>query len=643
MHANAPEAGIASLLASRGRNGDSTLVHMAPEELKGLQAIAMAHGGTLTINPDTGLYEAGFLKKLLPMIAGAVLNFVAPGVGTAIGQAIGLSGTAAATVGTGLLVGGATGLIEGDLKKGLMAGLGAYSGANITSALQSAAAAPTAADKVLQDTAAKSVTEKAAEQYGLNPEAINLAKPATFGTTPELASVGSNLGVKEAGSLLGAAPASTYTMPAGIGSQIANATVGSLAQRPTDIMSGLRALTTPGGRAAFGQALGGGFESGLGQSAAKFATLTGATDAFTPEEQPIPTSAGGDDYMYIPGALNPKYGTGANEPMFLQGRYYKKSAQGLTPYNPFQMAPGYRGFAYGGMVSPPDQNMNQQRQIPDQSHVIPYPNQNYPLSTVVQSNYSSQPINRPQAQEVVSGYEPKINPFTGEEKFAEGGDVGTGMMKRPRDPGRDDPSITPPPSLKDYYQSLLTPPSTRLRDLSAMNTYLANLNRRATNPVYNPYGAVVTGGAGTGTGTGGGGTGGGGTGTGGTGTGGVGGGFNPFDPFTRIYPNLTDMNFGFAEGGETDTEYLAGGKLLEGPGDGMSDDIPAVIRGKRTQRAALADGEFVIPADVVSHLGNGSTKAGANKLYDMMDRLRQARTGKKKQAPAVNADRILPA
>jgi hypothetical protein len=102
-----------------------------------------------------------------------------------------------------------------------------------------------------------------------------------------------------------------------------------------------------------------------------------------------------------------------------------------------------------------------------------------------------------------------------------------------------------------------------------------------------------------------------------------------------------DYNFGFARGGMPG-EYAAGGKLLDGPGDGMSDDIPAVIRGKGVQRAALADGEFVIPADVVSHLGNGSTKAGAKKLYDMMARVRQARTGKTKQAPAVKTGRLLP-
>jgi hypothetical protein len=72
----------------------------------------------------------------------------------------------------------------------------------------------------------------------------------------------------------------------------------------------------------------------------------------------------------------------------------------------------------------------------------------------------------------------------------------------------------------------------------------------------------------------------------------------------------------------------------------MSDNIPAVIG--RRQPARLADGEFVVPADVVSHLGNGSTSAGAKKLHGMMDNVRKARTGKKKQAPAVKTSRFIP-
>ena len=89
--------------------------------------------------------------------------------------------------------------------------------------------------------------------------------------------------------------------------------------------------------------------------------------------------------------------------------------------------------------------------------------------------------------------------------------------------------------------------------------------------------------------------------------------------------------------------YAAGGnpRLLKGPGDGMSDNIPATIAGK--QPARLADGEFVIPADVVSHLGNGSTDAGAKRLHEMMNKIRKARTGNSKQGKQINPNKYMPA
>jgi hypothetical protein len=97
--------------------------------------------------------------------------------------------------------------------------------------------------------------------------------------------------------------------------------------------------------------------------------------------------------------------------------------------------------------------------------------------------------------------------------------------------------------------------------------------------------------------------------------------------------NSLRQEYNFAGGGQA--------RFLSGGGDGMSDSIPATIAGR--QPARLADGEFVVPADVVSHMGNGSSKAGAKKLYAMMDRVRKARTGKKRQAPEVRAERFMPA
>jgi hypothetical protein len=90
--------------------------------------------------------------------------------------------------------------------------------------------------------------------------------------------------------------------------------------------------------------------------------------------------------------------------------------------------------------------------------------------------------------------------------------------------------------------------------------------------------------------------------------------------------------------------YSDGGRLLRGPGDGVSDSIPATIGDK--QPARLADGEFVVPARIVSELGNGSTEAGARKLYAMMDRVQKARgktTGKNRVAANTRSEKYLPA
>jgi hypothetical protein len=138
---------------------------------------------------------------------------------------------------------------------------------------------------------------------------------------------------------------------------------------------------------------------------------------------------------------------------------------------------------------------------------------------------------------------------------------------------------------------------------------------------------------------------------------------NPFNPgSTDSSPTVSIGIQGLNRGSPTDLlyaqkraklnyelpEYAAGGyamggepRFLSGGGDGMSDSIKANIGG--TQEARLADGEFVIPADVVSHLGNGSSKAGAKQLYTMMDRVRKVRTGTKKQGKQINPRKYMAA
>jgi hypothetical protein len=122
---------IAKQVQSKGRNSDKVLVHMTPEELGGLQHLAMAHGGSLTINPETGLVEAGFLKKILPMVAGAVLAPMTAGIinPMTLSAMIGAAGT-----GIGLAKGKSLGA---SLMSGVKAGMSGYGGAGIGNSLAS--------------------------------------------------------------------------------------------------------------------------------------------------------------------------------------------------------------------------------------------------------------------------------------------------------------------------------------------------------------------------------------------------------------------------------------------------------------------------------------------------------------------------
>lgn len=115
---------LADHMASRGRGPDSMLIHMSPNEVAGLQALANQHGGSLTINPETGLPEAGFLDKLLPTIIGAGISYFSGGTIDPM--------TAAA------MVGGAETVRTGDISRGLQAGLGAYGGASLTAGMSAA-------------------------------------------------------------------------------------------------------------------------------------------------------------------------------------------------------------------------------------------------------------------------------------------------------------------------------------------------------------------------------------------------------------------------------------------------------------------------------------------------------------------------
>jgi hypothetical protein len=255
------EGGVASLasqIQSKGRGQDTMLVHMTPGEVKGLQALAMSQGGSLTINPQTGLPEAGFLSSMLPMIAGMALAPLTAGTSLAF-----LGATPFATA---LTVGGITGLATGSLKKGLMAGLGAYGGAGIGQGLSAAAGT-----------------------------AENLATVAP--TTPDPGSFG-QIGQSNLATLPTSAPTPPFAAPT-MGSpfqtpgvNLGAADLGNLANIPPPAPTGMDAFT--GGTKAMLQT---GTPGEVARSAFMKATPTGTlpaagatlASAFTPEPAKLPT------------------------------------------------------------------------------------------------------------------------------------------------------------------------------------------------------------------------------------------------------------------------------------------------------------------------------------------------------------------
>jgi len=360
MNSNSSMAGLASLVQSRGRNGDSMLVHMTPGEVKGLHALALAHGGQLTINPDTGLYEANFLKKLLPTVLGFGLNFLFPGLG-ALGSA--------ALVGAGETI--RTG---GDLGKGLMAGLGAFGGAGLGSAVSGIGAAAT-------DTGTKILAQEAAQNLGKEAGAKAAQEAVTNQIKHQAANQAATLGGRLSNFGAGAKELFTGSQNLGLGG-----------------FGGVKALGSTMGMPAI---------SGLGMTAA---------NAMSPDMQ-IP--GGGyeiDDSYYESGGYDPVTGT------FREGRFRK----------------GYPGFPPPGMAG---------------GGVIPAPNGSYPLAKPSDS---------------VGGYGPDIDPYTGEERFADGGSVGNNQ------------------SLEAYYQSLLAPPVQQGGGGQDFATYMQGLNTFVTSPVAAP-------------------------------------------------------------------------------------------------------------------------------------------------------------
>jgi hypothetical protein len=582
---------------------------MTPSEVNGLQSLAMAHGGSLTINPQTGLPEASFLEDILPIVAGFALNAFLPGVGSAIGGAFGASGA----VGTGLLVGGATGLATGSLEKGLMAGLGAYGGAGLGTGIAETGA-----------------------QLGSVPQASVANAPVT-----QIAGSSSPAYQQITGNALSTPTSSVYQ---GItGQPLANAT-SALTPSTTDLLG--TGLKNSFGNGMEGlKALYGNLPTGTLPALGIYGMNAFKKDAPAPEHNPglirpykLDRQQNQDAYKTYRSDNGQRMPVNAyGEPMDSSERTWFNDT--YTAGNPYK-APGPEYAAEGGLMGLAVGGMPEQQAAFNAVGM----NSNYPMSHLDTPMYSDPGMQRPMAREVVNpAGDVGVDEFTGEARMAGGGMTAFSLggsafadegSANPASPTYD---YTYNPQDMTYTETATTPPPTaRIGGKGGIQQAIANASQGAVNPSYSGgFGGLIptllrqqqqqqpT-----------------------TTTRTIGGMSDAYIPQTQIGQTTPKSDIAqYADGGIANLGgYSDGGRLLRGPGDGVSDSIPASI-GDR-QPARLADGEFVVPARIVSEIGNGSTEAGARKLYAMMDRVQHARKksiGKGKVAVNSKAEKLLPA
>ena len=615
-------------LASLGRGNDSMLVHMTPREVEGLQGLAMAHGGSLTINPQTGLPEAGFLDAVLPMAAGFALG---PG-------GFGLFSGANAALMAGLTVGGLTALTSGDIGKGLMAGFGAYGGSGLGDAIKSfganagqAGAGTTgefmgdalAANKinVMNPSGAPGVNVFS----GAGAPGITLPKytgatgfgPSAVGNTSFLSGTAGAEAVNpknllDLGSGAGTTSATNLIRP---GASSMPLTDQSLSQGFSNVLS------DPSGFAK---------EYGTGKLALQGGSL--ALEALNPEIEPEPfyTDPEKGKYRGPQGQLNlsDRFDTGLRlaeggtiSTGGIRNLYGSSDNQTQAPVS----ADGYGlgrlsnlaneqamttaqtlGYAEGGDVSG-SLSADVAAEIA-RSGIDPALVRGDMVDDAAGLPYVYDRILTRGALDARRIPPIEYSPYTyagslrKPQGYAEGGDVSNYRQDQAALNFNELPTLNtvtgeqiPAGGLDGLRLDKMNPLGQMYYNLISSSGIKPSIgsDKQTQDFFYNPFITYAT------------------------------------DPQTQQFRKLME------------TGRMAKGGYLDGQGDGMSDSIPATIEGK--QPARLADGEFVVPADVVSHIGNGSSKAGSKRLYAMMDKVRHARTGNKKQGKQIKPEKYMPA
>lgn len=662
---------IAHSIAKMGRNGDSMLVHMQPHEVAGLQALAQQHGTSLTINPHTGMPEAfslgGLFKAALPIAAGAFLG--PAGMGLSALQA-------------GLVTGAAAFALTGDPMQGVTAGFGGYGGAGLGQNLS-------AYGKVAgpESVAGPAVT-------GAN---LSSSVPGTTGVSA-FTDGAASAGLSSTGTMAGTVPYSGYlgqagTSTAGIGADMSFkptnlvSSTGSTAIPKTPFTGGVQSASgldnmTSGVKRIFGSAppAGSTYATGTGTgfsgysdfakqgyydaagelvkpSLVQDALTVGmpiATEAMKVEPLKAPTSVGTSfNYqgpytaqnrnMRMPTVEQQRSIAAAGSPEYA---YYGDT----NPYPGFNVAPGY---ADGGSINsdnaPPPvlsqdgYGLGRLNAMAtgdamrfDNGGLIPTvggPEYAYELSAAAGKNYAAAPTDLAQVAQAGTAQDntaPGLSGILGIQQQATNATMdpmgrltGTGMNQSNRSFGTFNTlgannrsgNITGSAGSVGGIGRLAQQSTPTAAPQSAPRALTMQDYIDAARRQYNPNATLEA--------------------------------INTFGTpelaqLSNINPQAPQLK---AAGGGIHALRSGGkaqpGGYLDGKGDGMSDSIPATIEGK--QPARLADGEFVIPADVVSHLGNGSSKAGAKHLYSMMDKVRKARTGKVAQGKKINPSKYLTA
>ena len=606
MYGYAPayaQGGIASL-AAKGRGGDSMLVHMSPDEVRQLQRFARAQGMTLTINPETGLPEAFSLRKLFRSLA--TLAPIAAALFPPLAAAMPFLATPLGAGVAGGIAGGLSGERGFDLKRGLMGGALSY---GLSSAAQGLRAAGAPGGEAAALGGAQSFTP--AEVAAMSPQAQAAIASAPVAAPFSPADATSFLAAQEAG--LSAAPSlvppSSGSISQGIGNLLSgDAATRAAAQKAFSSQFGRGAMTLTGigalGTASLAEQ----------EAAAKAAREAGRISQAEYEKAMAEIAETRRRNQYIVqknpfrfrsgGAIDRTGKPIKDRPVrFFEGGDGDDGDDGGGGFggddggfgdSPADADDAAAGAAMGEAFGGGDDGFGAAADAEDAAMGAAMSGalggDSYGgMDGSVDGGLAAAAAEAAAANSMAGFAEPgtggdfgNVDPFGGYDAgvaAAEAAAADAAAAEAASIGSMGDGGSSIPLSI--LLDSPMSELTPRKKKWEEMTPEEQEIERRRYMILQNP--------------------------------------------------------FQFKKGGIASLPP----RYINGAGDGMSDSVPATINNK--QPARLADGEFVIPADVVSHLGNGSSKAGAKQLYAMMDRVRKARTGTVRQGKSITPSKYMPA